>query len=255
MSTFSRTMMAVTGVIATVLVILTLIDMAGYHLLWPVIVPMGCLVEVALLLIWLAGVIAQRRKTESGRKIFTLVAALLIMLCGLLVSPVVLQYVEIVMPHKYAVIESPTGGKVAILDVVDNGFSGIEATWEMLERMDERQAYIDAQAAGVEYEPIPEGTVPSAIAVDESGEVIYDESGYFDYTLDGYDTGAYGYIYGAYPVKLGIFYSTNVESEGLIYRGTQSASKIIFEWQSDGTLILTLDSPEPGDSGKLSLHP
>jgi len=73
--------------------------------------------------------------------------------------------------------------------------------------------------------------------------------------MDGYDYGAYGYIYAAYPVRMGIFYDSNVECDGLIYRGAESASKLMHEWQADGSLSLYLDSAEPGDSGRLSLHP
>jgi len=71
--------------------------------------------------------------------------------------------------------------------------------------------------------------------------------------LEAYDYEAYGYIFGAYPVRMGIFYDTNVECDGLIYRGAESTSKIMHEWLDDGALSIYLDSPLPGDSGKLSL--
>lgn len=254
-STFSKGMMIAGSAVALVLVILTLIDMAGYHLLVPEVIPMGCLLMIALLLAWLAGVLARRRRTERGRRIFTLVAMLLIMMLGLLVSPVVLQYAQIVMPHKYAVIESPEGVKVAVLDVVDNGFASNEATLEMLQRMELRQRAIDAEAAGEAVVEPAEGELPASVKVDENVEIAYTENGVIDYSLEGYDSGAYGYIFAAYPVKLGIFYTSNVESEGLIYRGTESESKIMFEWKSDGSLEIYLENPELGDTGKLSLHP
>lgn len=255
MSTFSKGMMIASSAVALALVILTFIDMAGYHLLVPEVIPMGCLVVLALLLAWLAGVLARRRRTERGRRIFTLVAVLLILMVGMMVSPVVLQYAQIVMPHKYAVIESPEGMKVAVLNVVDNGFAGNEATMEMLQRMELRQRAIDAEAAGEAFAEPAEGELPAAVKVDENGEIAYTESGVIDYSLDGYDSGAYGYIFAAYPVKLGIFYTSNAESEGMIYRGIESESKIMFEWQADGSLEIYLENPEPGDTGSVTLHP
>lgn len=257
-STFSKTMMIITGVLAVILLVFTIFDMSGYHLLSAELVPIGCIFEIALLLIWLSGVIARRRKTEHSQRIFTLVSALVIMLMGLLACNYILQYVQIVMPHKYAVVESPEGQKVAILQAVDTGFAGTEETLAMLARMEERQVYLDEQKAaesGEAVETVAASGVPRGVEVDENGEIVYDEDGILNYSLDAYDYEAYGYVFGAYPVRMGIFYDTNVECDGLIYRGAESASKIMHEWSSDGVLTLYLESPEPGDSGKLSLHP
>lgn len=265
LSTFSKAMMAICAALALILVLFTIIDFSGYHLIAAELVPIGCIFECALLLVWLCGIFARRRKTEHGQRIFTLASSLVIMLLGLLACSYIMQYVQIVMPHKYAVLESPEGQKVVILQAVDTGFAGNEETLAMLERMDERQAYwaekqaAEAAETGVEpEEPIAapviraEG-VPSAVQVDENGAIVYDEGGYINYSMDAYDFKAYGYVFGAYPVRMGIFYDTNVECDGLIYRGAESTSKIMHEWLSDGTLSIYLESPEPGDSGKLSL--
>lgn len=264
-STFSKTMMIITGVLAIILLVFTVFDMSGYHLLSAEMMPVGCIFEVALLLIWLCGIVARRRKTEHGQRIFTLASSLVIMMLGLLACNYILQYVQIVMPHKYAVVKSPEGQKVAILQAVDTGFAGNEETLAMLRRMDERQAYLDEKKAadGEEAAEVTESAepavraegVPLGVTVDENGEIVYDENGFLSYSLDAYDYEAYGYVFGAYPVRMGIFYDTNVECDGLIYRGAESQSKIMHEWLSDGSLSIYLDSPEPGDSGKLSLHP
>ena len=265
-STFSKVMMSISGAFALILVLFTLIDLSGYHLLSPELVPIGCILELAILLVWLCGVLARRRKAESGQRIFTLASSLVILLLGMLASNYILQYIQIVMPHKYAVVESPEGQKVAILQAVDTGFAGNEDTIAMLLRMDERQAYLDEKKAAeaadateatetvetVEAAPRAEG-IPTSVQVDENGEIVYDENGYVHYSMDGYDYAAYGYVFGAYPVRMGIFYDTNVECDGLIYRGAESTSKIMHEWLPDGTLSLYLESPEPGDSGRLSL--
>lgn len=264
-STFSKTMMIITGVLAIILLVFTVFDMSGYHLLSAEMMPVGCIFEVALLLIWLCGIVARRRKTEHGQRIFTLASSLVIMMLGLLACNYILQYVQIVMPHKYAVVKSPEGQKVAILQAVDTGFAGNEETLAMLQRMEERQAYLDEKKAadGEEAAEVTESAepavraegVPLGVTVDENGEIVYDENGFLSYSLDAYDYEAYGYVFGAYPVRMGIFYDTNVECDGLIYRGAESQSKIMHEWLSDGSLSIYLDSPEPGDSGRLSLHP
>lgn len=264
-STFSKTMMIITGVLAIILLVFTVFDMSGYHLLSAEMMPVGCIFEVALLLIWLCGIVARRRKTEHGQRIFTLASSLVIMMLGLLACNYILQYVQIVMPHKYAVVKSPEGQTVAILQAVDTGFAGNEETLAMLQRMEERQAYLDEKKAadGEEAAEVTESAepavraegVPLGVTVDENGEIVYDENGFLSYSLDAYDYEAYGYVFGAYPVRMGIFYDTNVECDGLIYRGAESQSKIMHEWLSDGSLSIYLDSPEPGDSGKLSLHP
>ena len=264
-STFSKTMMIITGVLAIILLVFTVFDMSGDHLLSAEMMPVGCIFVVALLLIWLCGIVARRRKTEHGQRIFTLASSLVIMMLGLLACNYILQYVQIVMPHKYAVVKSPEGQKVAILQAVDTGFAGNEETLAMLQRMEERQAYLDEKKAadGEEAAEVTESAepavraegVPLGVTVDENGEIVYDENGFLSYSLDAYDYEAYGYVFGAYPVRMGIFYDTNVECDGLIYRGAESQSKIMHEWLSDGSLSIYLDSPEPGDSGRLSLHP
>ena len=267
LSRFSKTMMAICSALALILMLATIIDLSGYHLLSPEVVPVGCIFECALLLVWLSGILARRRKTESGQRIFTLASALVIMLLGLLACTYILQYVQIVMPHKYAIVESPEGQKVVILQAVDTGFAGNEDSMAMLQRMDERQAYWAekraaeiaelGEAAGDPIAPpvITVEGVPSAVKVDENGEIVYDESGILDYSMDAYAFESYGYIFGAYPVRMGIFYDTNVECDGLIYRGAESTSKIMHEWLADGSLSLYLEEPVPGDSGSVTLMP
>lgn len=245
-------MMLVISVVTLLLVILTVLDMAGYHLLMPELIPMGCVAEVLLLLSWLAMAIYRRRRTEHAKRISMLVSALIIMVVGLFLSTYILQYAQLLLPSKYGVVSSPSGRKVVILSMIDNGFGSNEETLAMLSRMDERQAQITAAATGSEPAPLPE--VPSAVAVDENGAIVYDENGLLSYSLDAYDYGAYGYIYAAYPVKFGVFYSSDALSEGLIYRGVESESKLLYEWLDDSTLSLYLENPAPGDSGACRLH-
>lgn len=249
-----KVVMSVIAAIALLLLLLTFMDMSGLHLLMPELIPMGCVLEVLLLLTWLAMIVYRRRTDDHKKRIVMLVSALIIMVVGLFLSTYVLQYAQVLMPTKYGVIKAPTGKKIAILSLVDNGFGSNEETLAMLSRMEERQAAIRAKADGVEYDPSVLPEVPAAVKLDENGEIIYNDGGIVSYSLDAYDYEAYGYIYTAYPIKLGLFYTSNVPCEGLIYRGVESEAKILYDWLDDTTLSLYLDTPQPGDSGKVTLH-
>lgn len=255
MSLPSKIMMLVLSLVALVLVILTFVDMAGYHLLASEVIPMGCVAEVILLLAWAAMAIYRRRRTDRSKRIALLVSAMIIMMLGLFLSSYIMQYAQVLLPTKYAVIKSPTGEKVAILSMVDNGFGGNEDTLAMLTRMQQRQLYRDSLASGEPMAEMP--SVPAGVPVDENGEIVYDESGILTYSLDSYDYETYGYIYAAYPIRGLFFYTSNVPSEGLVYRGVESSAKLLSDWVDDNTLSLYLENPEPGDSGtcRLSLHP
>lgn len=253
MSVATKIVLAVIFTLSLLLVLVTVLDMGGLHLLTPELIPMGCVVEVLLLLTLPAIYIYRRRPDEHKKRISMLVSALVIMIVGLFLSSYVLQYAQVLLPAKYGVIKSPAGEKVAILSLIDNGFGGNEDTLAMLRRMDERQLARKAAAEGVEYDPSQLPEVPAAVLRDENGEIIYVD-GIVSYNLDAYDYEAYGYIYAAYPIKLGLFYTSNVLSEGMIYRGVESEAKLLYDWTDDVTLNLYLENPQPGDSGSCTLH-
>ena len=67
--------------------------------------------------------------------------------------------------------------------------------------------------------------------------------------------GVYGYVYTAYPSVMGIFYRPDADTEGAIYRGYSSESRILYEWTDDGdTIRIYLEDAEPGDSGEIIVH-
>ena len=241
------------SVLAILLTVLTFIDMAGYHLLFPEVVPLGCVLELLLLMGWVATHIWRRRTDERKQRITMLVSVLVILIAGMFLTNYVLQYVQVLMPSKYDVVKSPSGEKVAVLSMIDSGFGSNEETLAMLQRMEERQAYHTAKAAGEELTDYVAPEIPSAVHLDENGQIIYHDSGILSYSLDNYDFSAYGYIYGAYPIRMGLFYTSNVSSEGLVYRGVESEAKLMSDWLDDSTLSLYLENAEPGDSGTCKL--
>ena len=72
-----KVIMSVIAAIAALLLILTFADMGGLHLLMPELIPMGCVLEVLLLLTWLAMIIYRRRTDDHKKRMVMLVSALL----------------------------------------------------------------------------------------------------------------------------------------------------------------------------------
>ena len=227
LSNFSKVMIVVIGVISLILIVLTMLDANGLHLKWPEVIPVGSMMMPFILLVWGAVCLYNRIKSEKAQRVYRVVGVLVVMSIGMFMLSFLLQYANMMLPHQYSVIKSPTGQKIAILHMMDLDMSADDGeVSEAEQRMLERMAYIN----GEDFDP--------ATPVDE------------------YPTAAYGYIYAAYPVKYGIFYTSDVEIEGLIYRGMESKSTIRYEWLDDSTLNLYLENPEPGDSGtcRLNLH-
>ena len=226
LSPFSKGIIITVGVMSLILIILTMLDSNGLHLKWPEVIPIGSTLIPIILLIWGAVSLYNRVKTDKGRRIYRVVSILVLMSLVMFVLTFMLQYTGMMLPHEYAVIKSPTGQKISILYVMDLDMGVGDEVTDTEKRIMERLEYIQGEA----YDP--------------------------ETPVDEYPNAAYGYIYAAYPVKYGIFYSSDVEVEGLIYRGMESKSSLRYEWLDDSTLNLYLENPEPGDSGtcRLNLH-
>lgn len=249
LSTFSKVMMIVLGVTALVLVVTTLLEQCGYHLLrLPEFNLLGCVAMIVEALIWGAGSIRSRLRGKNSTLIFTMVAVLVIMLVGMFLSTYIMQFGQLTLPHAYGSIKSPTGRTIEIVSAVDTGLASEEDFLEMLARMDERRAYIEASAT-----PAPEGSDGTAAQPTTAPEESAAPVSAADVSLDDYPYGAYGYMFCAYPRKLGLFYDSNVSVEGLIYRGAESQSRLCYEWIDDTTVRFYLEDPEPGDSGEVLL--
>lgn len=243
LSTFSKVMMIAIGATSMLLIATTLLEQNGICLLaMPELNFLGCVVIIVELLIWGAVSISRRIRGKNGKMVFNLIAVLVIMMVGMFLSTYIMQFGQLTMPHAYGTIQSPAGRKVVIVNSVDTGMNGDGDFAAMLARMDERVAYIEANAT-----PAPaEGEVSAAEA---TAEPAADDAA----VLDSYPYGAYGYVYCAYPRVLGIFYNMNVSVEGLIYRGCESQSRLCYEWLDDTTVRFYLEDAEPGDSGEILL--
>ena len=244
LSTFSKVMMIAIGATSMLLIATTLLEQNGIRLLsLPELNFLGCVVIIVELLIWGAVSISRRINGKNGKMIFNLIAVLVIMMVGMFLSTYIMQFGQLTLPHAYGTIQSPAGRKIVIVNSVDTGMNGDGDFAAMLARMDERVAYIEANAS-----PAPADGELSAEA-EATAEPTADDGA----VLDSYPYGAYGYVYCAYPRVLGIFYNMNVSVEGLIYRGCESQARLCYEWLDDTTVRFYLEDAEPGDSGEILL--
>ena len=237
-------MMIAIGATSMLLIATTLLEQNGIRLLsLPELNFLGCVVIIVELLIWGAVSISRRINGKNGKMIFNLIAVLVIMMVGMFLSTYIMQFGQLTLPHAYGTIQSPAGRKIVIVNSVDTGMNGDGDFAAMLARMDERVAYIEANAS-----PAPADGELSAEA-EATAEPTADDGA----VLDSYPYGAYGYVYCAYPRVLGIFYNMNVSVEGLIYRGCESQARLCYEWLDDTTVRFYLEDAEPGDSGEILL--
>ncbi len=116
----------------------------------------------------------------------------------------------------------------------------------------------------------PEGThklvILRAISFDEQearDAVLADNPDYTEEQLGqavnermqaGDQTGLY-YLYFAYPIKYGIFYSTNVQlkQDGLMIVSADSEGELRVRWDDEDTATLYLANPGPKDSGEFTV--
>ena len=95
LSTFSKGMIIAISALALLLVALTLLDAGGIHLISPDIIPLGCIAMLLGFLAWGAHGIYGRIKTDSRKRIFVLVAMIIIMIIGLLTTNMTMQVTQL----------------------------------------------------------------------------------------------------------------------------------------------------------------
>lgn len=214
-------MLTAMSVVAVVLIVTTVLDQRGIKLLWPEFNMLGCVVMLVMLMVWGAGSLFKRVKKQGTKTVVALGLGFVVMLVGLTLSTLVMQFGQMTLPHQFATISSQSGKKVALLRAVDMGVGTDEDFNAMQARMDVRKEAIEA----------------------ETGE-----------TGEDYPRGAFGYAYAAYPKIMGIFYNANADCQGLMYRGCESESRILYEWTDADTLRIYMEDAEPGDEGEILLH-
>lgn len=240
LSTFSKVMIALIMIDIAIVMIFTILDGAGLHLLIPEIISVGSALVPVMLLLWGGVGLYNRIRSERAQRIYRIVGLSVGMGFGMFILVAAAQLTMYAMPHAYGTIESPTGQKVVILRLNDVGAGTEEDYAATIARMNARVEYLNSQSAGTAAETDTAGV--NSESVQEAAVA-----------LDSYPVEAYGYIYLALPKKLGIFYTSNVQLEGEIYRGEASQSGLFYEWLDDYTVRFYLENPEPGDSGSLRL--
>lgn len=214
-------MLTAMSVVAVVLIVTTVLEQRGIKLLWPEFNMLGCVVMIVMLLVWGAGSLYKRVTKQGTKTVVALGLGFVIMLVGLTLSTLVMQFGQMALPHSFATIFSQSGKTAVLLRAVDMGAGTEEDFSNMQARMDTRKAAIES----------------------ETGEAS-----------EEYPRGAFGYVYAAYPKFLGIFYNANADCEGLLYRGCESESKILYEWTDENTLRVYMGNSEPGDEGEILLR-
>jgi len=245
LSTFSKVMIALIMVVIVIVTIFTILDGAGLHLLVPEIISVGTALVPVLLLVWAGVSIYNRIRSEKAQRIYRIVGLSLGMGFGAFILVAAAQLTMYAMPHAYGTIESPLGQKVVILRLNDVGAGTEEDYNATIARMNARVEYLNSKAAAngeTEVAPDTETAADSSDAVEAA------------VALESYPYEAYGHVYIALPKKAGIFYTSNVEIEGEIYRGEASESGLFFEWLDDTTVRFYLENPEPGDSGEMTVR-
>ncbi len=268
----SKIMIIVLCITATLLIITTALDQAGYKLLLPEFNLLGSVVMLVLLLTWLAIVIYRKVQKKTYKTVVALVMAFIIMFIGMMLASLILQFGQYALPHSYATIASSGGSKALLTKQLDISASTEEELAAITERMDIRQAALlaqseEAEAAEDSTEEADAGETAEE-TVEETTEEIVEEttedsteeetaeedSEEDDEDSETYLYGAYGYVYRAYPKMLWVFYNENADSEGAIYLGAESEARIMYEWQDDDTLRIYIEDAEPGDEGEILLH-
>lgn len=227
LSTFSKVMIALIAVDILVVMIFTILDGFGLHLLIPEIISVGSALVIVLFLVWVGVGVYNRIRSERARRVYRVIGLSLGMGISMFLLVVAAQLTMYAMPHAYGTIESPLGQKVVILRLNDVGAGTEQDFAATLARMNARVAHL-------------------------GGEELADANDAVE-QLESYPEEAYGHVYIALPRKLGIFYTSNAQIEGEIYRGSASQSGLFFEWIDDTTVRFYLENPEPGDEGSMTL--
>lgn len=236
LSPFSKVMMILLAVTMMVVMIFSILDRMGLHLLFPEIISVASALVPVLLAIWGGVTVYNKVKSERARRVFRIVGISVGAGLSAFVLVAAAQLTMYAMPHSYGTIESPAGQKVVILRLNDVGAGGEEEYAATIARMNARVKYMNGETAETSPEVDSESAYEAAVA------------------LESYPLEAYGHVYIALPKKLGIFYSSNVVVEGEIYRGEGSKSGLFFEWIDDNTVRFYLENPEPGDEGEMTLY-
>ena len=283
---FNKFMAIYLAVLAFLLIVVGILDRFGLRLVYTGFSIGGVVLFLWSLMVW--GAVALRRKLQrpAVRMAVTVVLVIVVLFAGTFMMQNVMMYTQFMLPHRFATIESPDGGSVALMYQWDFFAEDEAAAAEIEAGMEARREMLLAeQEAAAEPTPAPEATAEAAESTPEVGATAEateataspestaepasspaSTAGADEETASPEATeeeelssenmiGMYGYVYTAYPSVMGIFYRPDADTEGEIYRGYLSESRILYEWTDEGdTIRIYLEDAEPGDSGEIIVH-
>lgn len=282
---FNKFMAIYLAVLAFLLIVVGVLDRFGLRLVYTGFSLGGVVLFLWSLMVW--GAVALRRKLQrpAVRMVVTVVLVIVVLFAGTFMMQNVMMYTQFMLPHRFATIESPDGGSVALMYQWDFFAEDEAAAAEIEARMEARREMLLAEQEAAESTPAPEATAEAAESTSapeataeaaestaspestaEPASSPASTAGAAEETASPEATeeeelssenmiGMYGYVYTAYPSVMGIFYRPDADTEGAIYRGYSSESRILYEWTDDGdTIRIYLEDAEPGDSGEIIVH-
>ena len=313
---FNKFMAIYLAVLAFLLIVVGILDRFGLRLVYTGFSIGGVVLFLWSLMVW--GAVALRRKLQrpAVRMAVTVVLVIVVLFAGTFMMQNVMMYTQFMLPHRFATIESPDGGSVALMYQWDFFAEDEAAAAEIEARMEARREMLLAeQEAAAEPTPSPEAaemtsapeaaaeaaemtsapeaaaeaaestsevgataeateataspestaesaSSPASTADAAAGTPSPEAAGSPEASGEGTEElssenmiGMYGYVYTAYPSVMGIFYRPDADTEGEIYRGYLSESRILYEWTDEGdTIRIYLEDAEPGDSGEIIVH-
>lgn len=320
---FNKFMAIYLAVLAFLLIVVGILDRFGLRLVYTGFSIGGVVLFLWSLMVW--GAVALRRKLQrpAVRMAVTVVLVIVVLFAGTFMMQNVMMYTQFMLPHRFATIESPDGGSVALMYQWDFFAEDEAAAAEIEARMEARREMLlaeqeaaaeptpspeaaemtsvpeaaaeaaemtsapEATAEAAESTSAPEATAEAAESTPEVGATAEateataspestaepasspastadaaagtpspEASGEGTEELSSENMiGVYGYVYTAYPSVMGIFYRPDADTEGEIYRGYLSESRILYEWTDEGdTIRIYLEDAEPGDSGEIIVH-
>ena len=318
---FNKFMAIYLAVLAFLLIVVGILDRFGLRLVYTGFSIGGVVLFLWSLMVW--GAVALRRKLQrpAVRMAVTVVLVIVVLFAGTFMMQNVMMYTQFMLPHRFATIESPDGGSVALMYQWDFFAEDEAAAAEIEARMEaRREMFLAEQEAAAEPTPSPEAaemtSAPEAAAeaaemtsAPEAAAEAAESTSAPEATAEAAEStpevgataeateataspestaepasspastagadeetaspeateeeelssenmiGMYGYVYTAYPSVMGIFYRPDADTEGEIYRGYLSESRILYEWTDEGdTIRIYLEDAEPGDSGEIIVH-
>lgn len=160
---FNKFMAIYLAVLAFLLIVVGILDRFGLRLVYTGFSIGGVVLFLWSLMVW--GAVALRRKLQrpAVRMAVTVVLVIVVLFAGTFMMQNVMMYTQFMLPHRFATIESPDGGSVALMYQWDFFAEDEAAAAEIEARMEARREMLLAeQEAAAEPTPSPEATAEAA---------------------------------------------------------------------------------------------